>query len=233
MSNQTRYSFTRVSGNSKTGPIPTTMASRETCPDNCGLKSSGCYAESGMVRMHWQKVSQDNPRSVDITQLAGFIASLPKGQLWRHNVAGDLAHDNQTIDALALSAIIRANKGKRGFTYTHHKVTGQDNPNAALVRMANNGGFTVNLSADNLQQADDYKALNIGPVVVIMPMDCDKVTRTPAGNTVIQCPATYNDNLTCASCGICAVATRRAIIGFPVHGTGKNKAHKVFMMKQG
>jgi hypothetical protein len=233
MSNTTRYSFTRVSGNSKTGPIPTTMSSRETCPDNCGLKSSGCYAEAGMVRMHWQKVGQDNPKSITIDQLAGHIVSLPKGQLWRMNVAGDLAHDNQVIDPLALSAIIRANKGKKGFTYTHHKVTGHDNPNAELVHMANNGGFTVNLSADTLQQADEYKALNIGPVVCILPMDCDKVTRTPAGNTVIQCPATYNDNLTCANCGICAVATRAAIIGFPVHGTGKNKAHKVFMMKKG
>lgn len=232
MSN-TRYSFTHISGNSKTGPIPTTMTDRESCPDNCGLKSSGCYAESGMVRMHWQRVSQDNPKSINIEQLAGHIASLPKGQLWRHNVAGDLAHNHQVIDALALSSIIRANKGKRGFAYTHHKVTGYDNPNAGLVRMANKGGFTVNLSADNLSMADEYKALNIGPVAVIMPEDCDKVSRTPAGNTVIQCPATYRDDIQCSNCGICAVSTRQAIIGFPVHGTGKKKAHKVFMMKQG
>ncbi len=229
----TRYSFTRISGNSKTGPIPVTMSSRETCPDNCGLKSSGCYAESGMVRMHWQKVNQDNPKSINVEQLAGHIASLPKGQLWRMNVAGDLAHENQIIDALALSEIVRANKGKRGFTYTHHNVTGDDNPNAALIRMANKGGFTVNLSADTLMQADKLKDLNIGPVVCIMPIDCDKVTTTPAGNAVIQCPATYRDDIQCSNCGICQVASRQAIIGFPVHGTGKKKAHKVFMMQKG
>ncbi len=236
MNQTTRYSFTRVSGNSKTGPIPTTMSERDTCPDNCGLKSSGCYAESGMVRMHWQKVSQDNPKSITIEQLAGNIASLPNGQLWRMNVAGDLAHENQLIDWIALFAIIQANKGKKGFTYTHHRVIGRDiiaSENRDSIRRANQSGFTVNLSADNLAQADELKALDCGPVVCIMPTDCEKVTRTPAGNTVIQCPATYQDNLTCASCGICAVSTRQAIIGFPVHGTSKKKAHKVFMMAKG
>lgn len=232
MSNKTRYSFTRVSGNSKTGPIPTTMSSRETCPDNCGLKSSGCYAESGMVRIHWQKVNEDNPKSISIEQLAGNIASLPKGQLWRHNVAGDLAHTGQIIDRGALRAIVQANKGKRGFTYTHHEVI-RNLSNRASIAAANASGFTVNLSADNLEQADELKALDCGPVVVIMPEDCNKVTHTPAGNTVIQCPATYNDNVQCSNCGICAVSTRRAIIGFPVHGIGKKKAHRVFMLKKG
>jgi len=44
---------------------------------------------------------------------------------------------------------------------------------------------------------------------------------------VVLCPATYRDDVQCSSCGICAVPTRKAIIGFPVHGMRKKKAHDV------
>lgn len=226
-----RFTFTRVSGNVKTGPIPVTMTDRSSCPDNCGLKSSGCYAESGNVRIHWNRV-QD--KGLDADSFLVHIRTLPKGQIWRMNVAGDLPAcetNPGTIDNRFLFALIDANKGRQGFTYTHHKVI--DHPdNQESIRQANKGGFTVNLSADNLDQADALHALNVGPVVVIMPDDCQKVEKTPAGNTVIQCPATYLDGVQCANCGICQVSIRKAIIGFPVHGTSKRKAHKVFLMRK-
>jgi hypothetical protein len=162
-------------------------------------------------------------------ELCDKIKALPMGQLWRHNVAGDLPSvDGVHIDPLAFQALIDANQGKRGFTYTHY------NPdtgiNASIIKAANNAGFTVNLSANNLEHADKLKALDIGPVVTILPEDAEKVTITPAGNQVVICPAVQNENITCAVCGVCAVSTRRTIIGFPVHGTSKKKAHKVFML---
>lgn len=233
-----RFSFTRVSSNSKTGPIPVTMTAPESCPDNCGLKKNGCYAEVGRVAIHWRRLSDAN-NGISQSALMQSIESLPDGTLWRHNVSGDLKHDSDypdSIDSSFLHQLINANTGKRGFTYTHHKVIGDDESaaiNRALIDGSNNRGFTINLSADSLNDADKLKALNIGPVVTILPEDCDKVTITPAGNTVVQCPATYNDNIQCANCGICQVANRKAIIGFPVHGVGKKKAQKVFMMRQG
>jgi hypothetical protein len=39
---------------------------------------------------------------------------------------------------------------------------------------------------------------------------------------VVICPATYpKEEITCASCKLCAIPTRKSIIGFPAHGTGK------------
>lgn len=233
-----RFSFTRVSSNSKTGPIPVTMTAKESCPDNCSLKRNGCYAEVGRVAIHWRKLSDDS-KGIAQSELMQSIAKLPKGTLWRHNVSGDLKPDSinpDMIDSQFIRELIDANKGKKGFTYTHHKVMGDDaasSVNRALIKGANLHGFTINLSADSITDADNLKALNIGPVVTIMPEDCDKVTITPAGNTVIQCPATYNDAIQCSNCGICQVSNRKAIIGFPVHGVAKKKAHKVFMMRQG
>lgn len=48
---------------------------------------------------------------------------------------------------------------------------------------------------------------------------------------VITCPATYRDDVSCATCQMCQHGGNRAIIGFPVHGASKRKAGKVFMMK--
>lgn len=220
--------FTRVSSNSKTGPIPVTMTSSDSCPTACPLQgNNGCYASYGMVGLHWRKTDKGE-HVTDWKGLCDNVKALPKGQLWRMNVAGDLPHDDQAIDAFKVHHLVSANRGKKGFTYTHHDMRVQDNIN--VVQYANMQGFTVNLSANNLEHADELKALNCGPVVTIVPADYPKSGITPAGHSVVLCPATYRDDIQCSNCGICAVSDRKAIIAFPVHGSGKNKAHKVFML---
>lgn len=226
-----KAAFTRISGNVKTGPIPVTMTDKGTCPTACPLKGSGCYAESGMVNMHWQRLGRpykgEESYGLSWSDLCDKIKGLPKGQLFRHNVAGDLpSKDSENIDSLAFAQLVNAAKGKQGFTYTHY------NPligiNATLIKAANLAGFTVNLSANNLQHVDALKALNIGPVVTILPIDAPKSQTTPAGHTVVICPAVQSDNVTCATCAICQKADRNVIIGFPVHGASKRKAGNVF-----
>ena len=223
-----RIKFTRVSGNSKTGPLPTTITSSDSCPTACPLQgNNGCYASYGMVGLHWRKTDKGE-HVTDWQGLCDNIKALLKGQLWRMNVAGDLPHNNQLIDGVALQKLVTANKSKQGFTYTHHNMHLPHN--RAVIETANSQGFTINLSANNLQHADELKALNIGPVVTIVPADYPKTGITPDGHAVVTCPATYREDVTCATCatcGICAVTTRRAIIAFPVHGSGKKKAHKV------
>lgn len=156
------------------------------------------------------------------------VSKLPKGVLWRANQAGDLpSTDRVHIDADAFRALIKANKGKRGFTYTHYNVT-HIAANAALVREANAAGFRVNLSGNSLAHADALVDTNCGPVVVVLPTSVQGNVRlqTPKGRTVTVCPATYRDDVTCATCGLCA-RLRDVIVGFPAHGNGKNKASKI------
>lgn len=98
-----------------------------------------------------------------------------------------------------------ANRGRRGFTYTHYPPTAA---NQIAIQSANRLGFTVNLSAESLAQADAYADLGIAPVVVVLPHDAMKSTRTPAGRQVIVCPAsTGNSDL---NCGICQQRDRAA-----------------------
>jgi hypothetical protein len=42
--------------------------------------------------------------------------------------------------------------------------------------------------------------------------------RTPAGRRVTICPAETTAALTCAECQLCAIPTRKAVVGFRSHG---------------
>ena len=210
--------LTLKSSNAKTGPIPVSTSSSDTCPRSCGQFGT-CYAKSGPLAIHWSATSKGS-RGTDWTTFCQSIASLPDGQLWRHNQAGDLPGTDEKIDTVKLRALIQANQGKRGFTYTHKPMT---TANARAVKMANAGGFTINLSADTLAQVDTLKALNVGPVAVVLPWDTKDNVKTAAGHTVVVCPATQRDNITCATCKLCAWSARDVVIGFPAHGSKKKQ----------
>jgi hypothetical protein len=148
---------------------------------------------------------------------------LADGQLWRHNQAGDLPGIGDKIDRQALTKLVEANRGRRGFTYTHKPMS---IANRLAIAKANAKGFTVNLSADNLAEADALASLRIGPVVVVLPSDQLTNTTTPDGRKVVICPAVTHDNVTCATCQLCA-RQRDAIVGFPAHGARSALASRV------
>lgn len=216
--------LTLKSGNKKTGPIPVSTTSRDTCPDACPFKGAGCYAESGPLLLHWREVTAGT-RGMPWREFLRAIAQLPPGQLWRHNQAGDLPGIGNEIDAVALGQLAKANKGKRGFTYTHKPMT---KGNAAKVRAANASGFTVNVSANSPTHADKLANAGAWPIVTVLPAAIDgaatPVVKTPEGRTISVCPATYREDVSCATCQLCARGNRTSIVGFPAHGSGARKA---------
>jgi hypothetical protein len=220
--------WTARSSNSKTGPIPVSTTSAETCPAACPLKGGrGCYAENGNLGLLWRGLSSHRPgsswphgrgmaRGTDWRGLCRAVGELPDGTLWRHNQAGDLPHTGEMISDSLVEKLVNANRGKRGFTYTHHDVERSEH-NRNVVAWANRNGFTVNLSANNVAHADRLADLGVGPVVAVLPID-GASGFTPAGRRVVVCPATVRDDVTCASCGLCQVVDRKVIVGFPAHG---------------
>lgn len=225
-------SLTLGSVNKKTGPIPVSTTSAESCADACPFKSEGCYGLTGPLGLHWRKVT-DGLRGFEWGEFIRHVAFMPKGTLWRHNQAGDLPGTGDEIDVRKTSQLVRANRRKRGFTFSHKPVLGDSEVavrNRAAIAAANRDGFTVNLSANTLEEADRLVALNIGPVAVIQ--DAKEGSRhdtvTPAGHEVATCPATYRDGFTCWLCdGLCQRQDRRVIVGFPIHGTQRDKATKI------
>ena len=207
-----RVHLTLSSKNSKTGPIPVSTTERDSCPVDCAMRAE-CYAAAGPLALHWAAVSA-NTRGTDWATFTASIAALPDGQLWRHNQAGDLPQANGTIDAVKLGQLVRANAGKRGFTYSHHR----DAQSIAWIRHANQWGFTVNLSANDLADADTLAEAQAGPVVVVVPSTTTSNTTTPQGRKVVVCPATQREDVSCATCQLCQ-RQRNTIVGFPAHGT--------------
>ena len=221
--------LTLISQNGKTGPIPVTTSESSTCPNECPFRDGSCYAKSGPLAIHWSKVSKGE-RGDSLEALAKQIKAFPRGQIWRHNQAGDLPGFSNAIDSDKLSQIVAANKGRRGFTYTHKPCEGDSNQstsNRVAVRFANREGFTVNLSANNISHADRLVDLQAGPVVCVVPEATQDVFYTPQGRKGIVCPAQQRDDITCANCQLCSRSNRSVIIGFRAHGASKRKAEAI------
>ena len=219
------FHITPKSKNAKVGKMAVTTSTATTCPTSCPFKSNGCYADSGPLKLHWDKVTREE-RGDDWSTFIDKIKDLPTGSKWRHNQAGDLPGDMEKLDDEKCIELAKANKGKRGFTYTHYDVL--DNfQNAITVNIMNHLGFTVNVSANNLEHADKLCDLDIAPVATVLPIEQTTNTVTPKGRKVVVCPATYKDDVSCASCMLCEKWDRNVVVGFPAHGTSKKKASAI------
>ena len=248
--------FKLKSANAKTGPIPVSTSDNRTCPDACPLKAGGCYAASSFLGMFWRKVSA-GAYGGPFKDFVGAVAKLPANTLWRHNQAGDLIPaqaDASQIDVRSLQELTAANAtaGAHGFTYTHYDPA--LGTNAAAIRGANQNGFTVNLSANNFDHADQLQNMNAGPVVTLAPVSYQRKhkrkngvtnwletmpeykarleklgTKTPQNNVIVVCPATASDSISCATCKLCQ-KQRQSIVAFPAHGASKNKVSKIAEM---
>ena len=167
-----------------------------TCPSSCPLSkrasgklSGACYAEHGFLRANlWHNLDRlpvggtfknDEIKVHSLYDLMKAIKELPEGSLWRHNQAGDLdTKVRVNIHDVTLEIITNANRGRRGFTFTHHDVL-NNGRNRRFIADANRKGFTINLSANSLKEADELADLYIAPVVSVVPKEMKKNTRTP------------------------------------------------------
>jgi hypothetical protein len=173
--------------------------------------------------MHWRKIGEGG-RGDNWDAFCGRVRKFLKGQLWRHNQAGDLPKDeNGRIDREKTAKLSEAAKHTNGWTYTHYDPMVAHNRDA-IASMNESGGLVVNLSADNMAEADQYVQLGIGPVVVILPQDAPiRGNKTPAGCPIVVCPAQTQESMTCDQCRLCQVRDRKSIVGFLAHGTAKKR----------
>lgn len=211
------------SENAKTGPIPVSMTEEKSCPNECPLKGTDCYARFSYLGISWRKVGKTK-NSSNWEAFCQRVGKFVSGQLWRHNQAGDLPKNSRgklnKTDCLRLA---KAAAHTRGWTYTHYDPTNEHNK-GTIAKMNRIGGLVVNLSADSLKEADDYVGLGIGPVVITLPSDTPhRQNRTPLGVPIVICPAQTNDSMTCAQCKLCQIRDRKSIVGFLAHGAAKKR----------
>lgn len=220
-----QVALTMVSSNVKTGPIPTTTSDRATCPTTCPFYDKGCYAKSGPQAIHWRKVSNAE-RGFAWDEFVNQIRKIAKNQIWRHNVSGDLQHNDGNIDYKKLRQLIMANKGRHGFTYTHHKL---NEHNIVSLQNANMMGFTINASCESIEEADRVMTEHEIPAVAVVNSEkTDRFYTTSSGRKVVTCPAAlFPGKVTCATCGLCQKADRDFVIAFPSHGNAKRTVNEI------
>lgn len=234
-----KYHLTTVSTNVKTGPIPVATISSETCPTSCPLLGAGCYAEHGPLRLHWNAVT-DGEKGLSFKEFTKKVRNLPRHGLWRYGQAGDLPGKGDIIDPNQLLSLARANQNRPVIAFTHKPPTEE---NLVALRQASELGFNVNMSADDVLEADTFCDQDLSTVVVL-PLEYARKTKrgewaetlseykertrslpktTPKGRRIGVCPATYTETR-CSECRICSNHQRNnVVVGFPVHGTKKHK----------
>ena len=231
------YHITDKSTNVKTGPMPVISSSRNTCPNACPFKNSGCYGDGGPIRIHWDKISKGDKRALTLGELIEIIPDIAQKakerginrvRLWQ---VGDMPGSGNYINKKQICRLVRALKNfDIPFGYTHKPIDVGNNKE--LIKFCNDSGIVTNLSANNLNHADYLSELNIGPVSVTLPSNYSKHIVTPNGRRVVVCPAVISENITCSVCGgwkgpLCGRIHRDYIVGFPAHGFRARKASEV------
>lgn len=225
------YHLSPKSSNVKTGAIPVSTSSRQTCPPACPFNKAGagCYADQSFLAIHWRKITNGERGETyfDFLKTLDSVLAKTTAPIWRHNQAGDLVGLGDDIDLPAnlLMADISARHNVTGFTYTHKPLENHPRAaeNLAAVKSLNAAGFVVNASANNLAHADRLAAFGV-PVCVTIPAETPETFETPAGRKGIVCPAQTRENVDCLKCKLCSRSDRSVIIGFRFHGSRSKAA---------
>lgn len=207
-----------VSSNSKTGPIPVTYRDMDaTCPRDCPFFANGCYGDGrikALARKFSSTVTLDHANSV-------LSRRLKSARYLRDRVVGDLVDASGKFDMGYVLAIAKlsAKHGLKVFGYTHawRKLT------KAQVKRISASGYVMNASCETV--ADVRQAISLGMPAVITN---GKILEGAMIDDmrVITCPAQSRDNVTCATCGLCAKTDRKVIVRFMPHGPSRKRAER-------
>ena len=190
--------------------------------DQCGLLCQGWQCRDAMARVVGSNGGRDiqaGNQTLQSLTWGGFLMPLPRlapDTLWRHNQAGDLPGQGDTIDHAALDALVHANKDKRGFTYTHKPLTIENA--LAIGDAANRGGLPQSICQPTIcgMLTNWHRVCGIGPRCRCpsrrRPGQCRLAT--PEGRTVSSMPRDISRRLvSCKSCGLCQRQNRKTIAG--------------------
>lgn len=205
------------SNNKKIGVMSATYVSQESCPTSCVLYRNGCYAESGTMGIHTNRLNKVPPSSPEAIAQAeadaidGLTGRLPL----RVHVVGDCS----TPEAARIvgSAMVRheAKHGQPAYTYTHAW---------REVAHADWQGATVLASCETVEQVQDARARGYATALVVQSS-----SGLPRGQGMVKCPNQINGT-TCVDCGLCLnprLGEYGITIVFETHGARKGKANAV------
>ena len=228
------------SSNPKTGTIPVTTTESSTCSKSCPFYGNGCYAGSGPIKWHWQKV--DNRKYKNLTDWSGlcdFITTLKAGSPMRLQQAGDLPNLDGNIVKEKIDQLITVAADKNVWTYTHQP---RNKHNYSILKNANQNGLTINSSCETLAQVDEVIDQGI-PAALVIPSNHPSVLtltdgkhyalkepiRTAKGRIGVLCPSQRFESAQCKTCLLCSdqLQTKNRFVIFIAHGSQAKKVNQI------
>lgn len=208
------FNLNPYSSNNKCRGCATIKSDKSTCPPNCPLINNGCWGDT-FHSAHWWKVTPFN-----LSGLLKEIRNLSYNQLTRLWEVGDFPGRKGVIDSESSIKIAHALKRVTAWGYTHYAPIKK---NIDTLREISKY-ISLNLSANNLREADKYKDMGFDVTVLCHSKTPNFTFKTPNGVKVVMCPAQSKKVKNCASCTshlLCHQKNRDYIIGFYSHGSQK------------
>lgn len=196
-----------------------------TCPDSCGLKNNGCYAQSGshrrimgpLDREAHPRPSVTNEREVIALERAFGGKRVPRdgargGRDLRLHVGGDVSSAD-SAGLLAASVISwRARGGGAVWTYTHRwrEIPAEDW-----------GDIAVWASCESTAEVREAHAASYRAALVVAEHPSERMY-VKDGVKILPCPWETRGK-TCVECRLCldAPIDPKVVIGFAAHGEKK------------
>lgn len=205
------------SSNSKTGPMPVSYRGKDTCPTSCPFLGNGCYGDGrlfALAHKFRQSLTLDRAREILAKRKAN-------ARYLRDRVVGDILTPDGKVDWQYLTAIslLGRHASLTVFGYTHAWRLLRKRDVARLAKL----GYVMNASCETPRQVS--QAISLGMPAVITSGTIAESTMID-GRRVITCPAQTRDDVTCATCGLCAKTDRKVIIRFIPHGPSRKRAER-------
>jgi len=186
-----------------------------SCPSDCALLDSGCYAQQGNVNIHQRRAGEQTFDPVR------WVLGLPIGALVRWNVSGDVVGPDGAEYREAIKVAHELRSDIKGWSYTHAWA----DPNIRDWADSLPENVRIVASLDDPDHEDRARAMGWKTIATVIPTADGKgftdpearATRSAGG---LPCPA-QRVNLGCADCLACM---RDGSIVFAVHGPASRSA---------
>lgn len=208
------------SGTSKTGRMPVTYRTSDSCPTTCPFLpkslggNGGCYGTGRIFGIAAKYVA-----TLSVDAALAKLKRMPKGsRFMRDRVVGDLVTPAGEFDMPYVKVIahVANTAGLKVYGYTHAWPI----MTAADVADVAESGYVLNASCET--ESDVKRAVSLGMPTVLAGdswIDGEMI----GGRRIVTCPAQTRDDVNCASCGLCAKPDRACTVRFLLHGP-KNQA---------
>lgn len=205
--------------------VSATHVTQHSCPAECALRGSGCYAEIGNQafvtrRLNAAELLTDRPDLDAAHAEANAIDGLSGRWPLRLHVVGDCATPEaaQVVSAAVTryqqKGEITTGSKPPVWTYTHAWRT---------VDRASWGSVSVLASCETAQDVADAHARGY-PAAIVYSGDLPAIIDD---HVTFQCPQQTGRRADCESCGLCAKSDKwqsRAVLGLKAHGATRKVA---------